>query len=505
MATMGTLERALKRTPHLRPSTRRTRASATRRRRVGSAFERDVTSMASADASSSSSSTATAPPRVVVLGGGFGGLYTALRLDSLEWPEGKRPTVTVVDKSENFVFKPMLYELVNETMEPWEVAPSFKDLLAPTRVEFALGTAEGFTPDALGAMVDGTPVSSEGGACALSDGRTLEYDYLVLALGTSTSDGGVQGAKECAIALNTAKDAMRITEALKAVEMRGERARVAVIGGGLSGVELAAVVAERLNGRSSGGDVDVITPRGEVMAAAPLGQRDAAMRVLEKARVNVVSGRVMGLTKSPSAGDGGESSAAASVKIADESGRVDEREYDVVCWTVGQRAETPADWPVATTSAKKIKTDATLRVNGHSRIYAVGDASSSSAEIMEADWNELPSTAQVAFQQADYAAWNIWASINDRTPLPFRYQHLGDMMVLGSLDAAVAFPVGDITLDGPAAAALRRLAYLYRMPTNEHRVKLATKWISDGVEKAQSDPAGFLDELRKALPNPFGI
>ena len=231
MAAMGTLEGAIKYTPLIRSATRRTRASSARRR-VSGAFERDVTSTASTESSSSSSS-APAPPRVVVLGGGFGGLYTALRLDSLEWPEGKRPTVTVVDKSENFVFKPMLYELVNETMEPWEVAPSFNDLLAPTRVEFALGTAQGFTPDSLGAMVDGTPVSSEGGACALSDGRTLEYDYLVLALGTSTSDGGVQGAKECAIALNTAKDAMRITEALKAAEKRGDRARVAVIGGGL--------------------------------------------------------------------------------------------------------------------------------------------------------------------------------------------------------------------------------------------------------------------------------
>jgi NADH:ubiquinone reductase (non-electrogenic) len=64
--------------------------------------------------------------------------------------------------------------------------------------------------------------------------------------------------------------------------------------------------------------------------------------------------------------------------------------------------------------------------------------------------------------------------------------------------------VGDITLEGPAAATLRRLAYLYRMPTNEHRIKIATKWISDGVELVQKDPNRFLEELRKALPNPFG-
>jgi demethylphylloquinone reductase len=111
----------------------------------------------------------------------------------------------------------------------------------------------------------------------------------------------------------------------------------------------------------------------------------------------------------------------------------------------------------------------------------------------------LPSTAQVAFQQADYAAWNVWASINGRAALPFRYQHIGDMMVLGALDAAVALPVGDITIDGPAAAALRRVAYLYRMPTNEHRIKVAQRWLEDGVEDFARDPAAFLARL----PNPF--
>jgi NADH:ubiquinone reductase (non-electrogenic) len=234
------------------------------------------------------------------------------------------------------------------------------------------------------------------------------------------------------------------------------------------------------------------------MATAPPGQREAALRVLEKARVNVVGGRVMRLDKV--ANDEETVSTASKITLADDDGTEGVETYDLVCWTVGQRAETPSDWPVATTPARKIKTDATLRVNGHSRIYAVGDASSSSAEVMNADWDHLPSTAQVAFQQADYAAWNIWASMNGRTELPFRYQHLGDMMVLGSLDAAVAFPVGDITLEGPAAAALRRLAYLYRMPTNEHRLKLGSKWIQDGIETFQKDPVGFLEDIRKSIP-----
>ena len=79
--------------------------------------------------------------------------------------------------------------------------------------------------------------------------------------------------------------------------MKGDAA-VAVIGGGLSGVELASVIAERVNGKSSGGSVDVITPNGKVMASAPSGQREAAMKILEKDGVSVVEhGRVSRLAK----------------------------------------------------------------------------------------------------------------------------------------------------------------------------------------------------------------
>ena len=443
-----------------------------------------------------------AAPRVLVLGGGFGGLYTALRLDGLDWSNapGGRPEIAVVDRARAFVFKPLLYELVNETMEAWEVAPAFDELLKTTNVRHVCGTVTSFEPEELSMTRDGTPCSSGGGTCALADGTTLEYDYLVLALGTATNDGGVEGARGRAIALNTADDAMKIAEALRSLEAAGRRARVAVVGGGLSGVELASVVAERLRASSSGGSVDIITPSGRVMSSAPAGQREAAMKVLEKVGVSVVDGRV---SRMDAAGDEATVSTASSVTLVDVHGEEREEIYDIVCWTIGQRAETPREWPVATTEARKIKTDATLRVNGHSRVYAVGDASSSSADVMNANWNELPSTAQVAFQQADYAAWNIWASINGRTALPFRYQHLGDMMVLGATDAAVAFPVGDVTLDGAAAAALRRLAYLYRMPTNEQRVKIGTKWVQQGVERLQKDPVGFFEDVRKVLPNPF--
>ena len=125
------------------------------------------------------------PPRVVVLGGGFGGLYTALKLDALGgWKDDAPPRVTLVDRADRFVFKPMLYELVNETMKDWEVCPEFEDLLRPTDVRFRNA-----------AVVDVRPnVVERGGVVVLADASELEYDYLVIGGGS----GGIASARRAA-------------------------------------------------------------------------------------------------------------------------------------------------------------------------------------------------------------------------------------------------------------------------------------------------------------------
>jgi NADH dehydrogenase len=90
--------------------------------------------------------------------------------------------------------------------------------------------------------------------------------------------------------------------------------------------------------------------------------------------------------------------------------------------------------------------------------------------------SKSPATAQAAFQQADYTAWNIWATLSDRPLLPFRYQQLGEMMTLG-IDNATLTGLG-VKLDGSLAAVARRLAYLYRMPTLDHQLKVGFNWLA---------------------------
>lgn len=74
------------------------------------------------------------PPSICILGGGFGGLYTAIRLESLMWPKHQKPRITLVDQNDRFVFKPLLYDLLTKTASEDEVAPEYSTLLAPYNV-----------------------------------------------------------------------------------------------------------------------------------------------------------------------------------------------------------------------------------------------------------------------------------------------------------------------------------------------------------------------------------
>lgn len=117
-------------------------------------------------------------PKVCILGGGFGGLYTALRLESLVWSDDKKPQVILVDQSERFVFKPMLYELLSGEVDMWEIAPLFSQLLANTSVHFFKDRVKCLYPrDHL--LTNVPAPSGPGGTVHLESGLAIEYDCQV--------------------------------------------------------------------------------------------------------------------------------------------------------------------------------------------------------------------------------------------------------------------------------------------------------------------------------------
>ncbi|MBD2359739.1 NAD(P)/FAD-dependent oxidoreductase [Anabaena minutissima FACHB-250] len=381
--------------------------------------------------------------RIVILGGGFGGLYTALRLSQLPWESEQKPEIVLVDQSDRFLFSPLLYELLTGELQTWEIAPPFAELLQGTGVRFYQAVASGID-------LDQKQVN-------LQDGPAIPYDRLVLALGGETPLDLVPGATSYAYPFRTINDAYRLEERLRILEESdAEKIRVAIVGGGYSGVELACKLADRLGDR---GRFRLIEISDQILRTSPEFNREAAKKALEARGVFLdLETKIESITQD-------------TISLEYKS-QVDTIPVDVVIWTVGTRvAPVVKALPLKQNQRGQITTNTTLQVLDHPEIFALGDL----ADCLDANGQQIPATAQAAFQQADYTAWNIWASLTNRPLLPFCYQQLGEMMALGK-DNATLTGLG-IKLDGSLAYIARRLAYLYRMPTFDHQLKVGFNWL----------------------------
>ncbi|MER3491884.1 MAG: FAD-dependent oxidoreductase [Mastigocladus sp. ERB_26_2] len=382
--------------------------------------------------------------RICILGGGFGGLYTALRLSQLPWESLPKPEIVLVDQSDRFVFSPLLYELLTGELQTWEIAPPFTELLRDTGVRFYQ------------AAVSGIDIQQR--RVYLQDGPEIGYDRLVLALGGETPLDIVPGATSYAYPFRTVTDVYRLEERLRVLEESDtDKIRVAIVGGGYSGVELACKLADRLGSR---GRFRLIELTDQILRTSPEFNREAARKALEERGIFIdLETRV-------------EAIAQDTISL-EYKGQVDTIPVHLVIWTVGTRVSPVVrNLPLKQNQRGQITTTPTLQVLDHSEIFALGDL----AECRDAEGQLVPATAQAAFQQADYAAWNIWANLTHRPQIPFRYQYLGEMMALGT-DNATLTGLG-IKIEGSLAYIARRLAYLYRMPTLDHKLKVGFNWLA---------------------------
>lgn len=385
--------------------------------------------------------------RICILGGGFGGLYTALRLSQLPWLPQSKPEIVLVDRSDRFLFSPLLYELMTGELQTWEIAPPFEEVLAGTGVRFYQGSVSSI--DVAAKRVE------------LQDGPAFEYDRLVLALGGETPLDRVSGALEYALPFRSVADAYRLEERLRVLaESDRDRIRVAIVGAGYSGVELACKLSDRLGER---GRIRIVELTDQILRTSTDFNREAAQKALDD--------RGIWLDLETSV----EALTADSISLL-YKGTTDTIPVDLVLWTIGTRvADVLNDLPLKKNPRGQLVVTPTLQVVDQPEIYALGDL----ADCKDADGQQVPGTAQAALQQADYAGWNIWASLSDRPLLPFRYQYLGEMMTLGT-DNATLTAMG-IKLNGPLASVMRRLTYLYRMPTFEHQVRVGLNWLTQPV------------------------
>ena len=248
--------------------------------------------------------------RICILGGGFGGLYTALRLSQLPW--SVQPEIILVDQRDRFVFLPLLYELVTGEMQSWEVAPVYAELLADTGIQFRQATV-----DAINKTDRTVRLGAE------SNHELIHYDRLVIAMGGETPLGRVPGSAEHALTFRSLEDAQRLSDRLRVLENDPEsvrdRIRVAVIGAGYSGVELACNLAERLGDR---GRIRLVEMGDKILRLSPEFNRKAAVKALSDRSVWLdLETSVEGLT--------------ADTITLNYHQKSDEIPVDIVLWTVG--------------------------------------------------------------------------------------------------------------------------------------------------------------------------
>ena len=405
--------------------------------------------------------------RIVIVGGGAGGLELATRLgDSL----GKRKLaeVTLIDKNRTHVWKPKLHEIASGSMD---LSAHEVDYLAQAHwhhFRFRIGELTGLDRERREVRV--APYVDDEGREVTPD-RVFGYDTLVLALGSLSNDFGTPGVREHALRLESKADAQRfharmvnacIRAHAQATPLRPEQLHVAIIGAGATGVELAAelhrttreVVAYGLDRVDAEKDIQVnlIEAADRVLPALPPRLSHATRELLAKLGVVVhTSAKVAEVLP-----DG--------VRLAD--GRI--LPAELVVWAAGVKA---ADFlkdiaGLETNRSNQIVVRPTLQTTRDERIFAIGDCAACAwPEANGGKGGFVPPRAQAAHQQASHVAGQIRRLIASKPLKPYRYRDFGSLVSLGEFSTVGNMMGGLIGGSLMIEGAFARLMYvsLYKM------------------------------------------
>ncbi|WP_326575440.1 FAD-dependent oxidoreductase [Streptomyces sp. NBC_00481] len=354
--------------------------------------------------------------RIVVLGAGYTGLFSAIRLAHRTRRTDVK--ITLVNPSSRFVERLRMHQIAaGQELADHQIP----DLLAGTGVTFVQGTATAIDPEARQITVDGA--------------ETLGYDTLVYALGSSTDTGKVPGADTQAFTLNNPEIAGRFATRLTEVAASG--GTVTVCGGGLTGIEVATEIAESHPGLN----VTLISldePGGMMGPKA----RAYLYGALDRLGVTVETGaRVTKVLPD-------------AVQLAD--GRL--VRSDACLWTTGVKVSPlAADAGIATDDRGLILVDATLRSVSHPEIHAIGDAAA-----VRLAWGQIHGTCQSGLPTAQYTADTIARLVRGKAVKPFRFGYFHQPVSLGRRDAVIQFTKADETprrvhLTGRSAVAYKEM------------------------------------------------
>ncbi len=400
------------------------------------------------------------PHRVVIVGGGFGGLEAALHLR-------RAPVeVTLVDRRNHHLFQPLLYQVATGGLSPADIATPLRAILSRQANATVL-------------QADVVDLDPEARELRLDDGARLAYDTAILATGATHHYFGRDDLAARAPGLKTIEDATgmraRILEAFERAERDpGNREALltfAIVGAGPTGVELAGAIGElaRNTLRKDFRRIDPTKARVLLLEGGPAilpsfpGElRAAATRSLERLGVEVETN-----TKLTAVED-----LAIVVETASGTDRIPAA---TVLWAAGVRAssisEALRDRAGATLDRLgRVEVGADASIPGHPEILVIGDL----AHVAGADGEPLPGIAPVAMQMGRYAARLVRDRIAGRETPPFRYRDRGMLAVIGRAAAVANF--GRLRFSGYLAWLLWLFVHLLYIVEYQNRVLIAIQW-----------------------------
>ena len=398
-------------------------------------------------------------PRVVIVGGGFGGLAAAKALGKTD------VEVILIDRENHHLFQPLLYQVATSVLSPGQIASPIRGILRKQRnTTVILGAVTRVAADRQCVLVDSVDRADV----------AVEYDYLILATGASHSYFGHDEFAPFAPGLKSLADAVsirnRILQAFEQAEAEEDPKRhrdlltFVLVGAGPTGVEMAGAMAElvRRTLRSEFRRIDPTSARivlvdagNRVLGAFPETLASAATRRLEKLGVEVRLGHGVDRIDDDGASVAGEHIASKTV-----------------IWTAGVAPSPAGKWlETSTDRAGRVRVQPDLTVNGHPEIFVVGDTAS-----LDQDGHPLPGVAQVAMQQGRYAARLIRRRIRGQAASPpFRYFDKGSMAVVGKGFAVLHS--GRVSLSGFLAWMAWAAVHLEFLAQSSLRVSVFVQWV----------------------------
>lgn len=401
--------------------------------------------------------------RVVIVGGGFGGLSAAQHLKS------DLVDVTVIDRRNHYLFQPLLYQVATGSLSPGEIASPLRAILSRQRnTRVWLGTVQDIDPDS---------------KCVfLSDGAIVPYDSLILAAGSETTYYGHNEWQEWAPGLKSIEEATSIRhKILYAFEVaeriadpvrRREWLTFVIVGAGPTGVELSGAIAEIARQtlkedfrsiRPEEARIILLDGAPRILMSFPPDLAERASRSLAKLGVEVRCGEmVKGVDAAGLTVESGERKQSIATKTVVWAGGIAASPLGRI---LSKKTKAQTD------RAGKIKVNPDLTVPNYPDIYVVGDL----ASIGDAEGRPLPGLAQVAMQGGAYAAKSILRKAKGQPGLrAFRYFDKGSLAVIGRASAVA--DVFGLHIAGLAAWLVWALIHLMYLVTFQSRILVFIQW-----------------------------